>query len=300
MSEKPYSFVDYKQPNNILADDQRTAYDFGHQNRFSRDIKLVTVGHSLKGFTFASHKTTYNTENLDQFPHKTSISYVNSHDLAAPQEKLQFAKAMFESIRNPSLKATKVCTSYQKEFEEKEIKPEWSKRLAHSCREHDKLEKTIDPTDSSFHKLLDIYASTNVLDYPMYNEKQLNGVSKMDNITVWDWLNVPKARGFRLSGFHPDPQLQRLDKPKISGMVCQSVDVNRVKPNTSKFVPNRGSLTEHQEKFSANTKRDPFSTIERKMNLKVSFIASPSPFTTPEYSQYGSGRPISAAIPQEK
>lgn len=297
MSQKPYYFVDYKQPMSAAANDRRTAYDFGHQNRFVSDIYLIPIEGNLR--TLRSAKSTYNTENDDQFRYKTSTNYTNNYDLAAPHEKLQFAKTMFESIQKYPLKEIKICTNYQNEYEAKKLALNERKGLVHSCREHEKLERHINPNDSCFHKLLDIYASTNVLDYPVYSGTQLNSVSKMDNITVWDWLNVPKARGFRLNGIDRDPYLQRSDKPKISGIACSNIDENRVTLNSMKFVPNRGLLSEHQEQFQAHIKSDPFTTIGRSIKPKEVFISSPSFLAASEYSMYGSGQPISAVIQQE-
>lgn len=297
MSQKPYHFVDYKQPMSTTANDRRTAYDFGHQNRFASDIHLMPIGGNSRALR--SEIGTYNTENYDQFGYKTTTNYTNNYDLAAPNENLQFAKTMFESIQKSPSKEVKIRTNYQEEYKAKKVTLNEGKKLVHSCREHEKREKRIDPSDSCFHKLLDIYASTNVLDYPVYSETQLNGVSKMDNITVWNWLHVPKARGFRLNEIDQDPYLQRSDKSKISGIVCSNVDENRVMPNLTKFVPNRGLLSEQQERFQVHAKHDPFTTIGRIIKHKEVSIAIPSLFATSEYSMYGSGQPISAVIHQE-
>lgn len=99
----------------------------------------------------------------------------------------------------------------------------------------------IDPNSNSYKKYLDIYATTNTLDFRNHG----NNENKKDAITTWDWFRVPKVRGSSVE----------LRVPLCKSDLDTSIQFKRTRCN--EFVPYRGLLSEQQEEFSYKSLADP-------------------------------------------
>lgn len=294
-----------KTQNDLIPCDVRSAYQRSHQIISPACLNHTTI--YRENIEASSHLSTNHampykclSEQTHQFNNRNSSNYNTSYEMAAPHQNLHFANHLCRRANTLLPKPIKVYDStYQNDFTKHHVKSEPSIDRNYSCKHPDAPTNKIDSSQPGFEKYLDIYATTNMLNYPYYNDDQRHGISKMDTITVWDWLNVPKAKGTKLNINIPLCSIDTTKRITLSGMSCDEVIENRPYPTARKHVPNKGLLSEQQEEYSYPVKTEnehQHVQIKQAKFYECNSIDSVSNRT--EYSQYGSGRPIHATIPQ--
>lgn len=88
-----------------------------------------------------------------------------------------------------------------------------------------------------------------MLSHPPATVDQQNGIGRKDCITVWDWLEFPKAHGFGLAFY---PVKQRNFKEPV-GDKCKFLLLpgDRIIPETRNLIPNNGMKSEKQAAYVA-------------------------------------------------
>lgn len=84
-----------------------------------------------------------------------------------------------------------------------------------------------------------------MLGYPQHSVDQQNGIGSKDYITIWDWLEYPKGRGFGLK-FYPVKQLGA--RWPLYGRGRKQID-NKCIPKSALAVPYSGMRSEKQAEY---------------------------------------------------
>lgn len=178
------------------------------------------------------------SEQKSEFGFKTSTNTDARYEKAASVQKLQFARQLFNRANQVMPTAIKANSTYRNDFSPKSLV------LAHPISYDvycDRLsryggDRCVYAHQPGYQKYLDIYAP---LDYPLHTTEQLqNGISRRDHITLWDWFQVPKAKGTTV-------------RVQVPPQKCiDEVQNGIIRPYAkNEFVPNRGLLTEHREHY---------------------------------------------------
>lgn len=135
--------------------------------------------------------------------------------------------------------------------------------------------------------------TTNMKDFVPYSINQQYGIAQKDNISVWDWLEIPKTiKGYGLKEF---PVKQRGKVTTIyDRAIFKSPVSDRVLKNTPQFVPNSGKTTE----MRANYKEPMELTFEPNLYHVEPLNIPPTGITTgkPESTMYGSHERIHSVL----
>lgn len=166
---------------------------------------------------------------------------------------------------------------------------------------------------------MDLYCTTSMLSYPQHTVEQQNGIGRKDYITLWDWMEFPKGRGFGLK-FYPLKQ-KGARWPPGHGSGGRKQHNNQVVPLAKKSVPNSGIKSESRRDYDVPvpiTVSDSADEVDFEKAISLMYYVSPSqqyetdmsafspvamPFTDKlharsEYSMYHSGKRIDSLIDQ--
>lgn len=97
---------------------------------------------------------------------------------------------------------------------------------------------------------MDPYVSTYNGDFRSYDINDQQGISRKDHITMYEWLQFPKAKGYGLKHYpvkykgpmRPIPYDELTTKKPMIGRFAQ-----RIRPQA---VPHNGMKTEHRTKYT--------------------------------------------------
>lgn len=178
------------------------------------------------------------SEQRSEFGFKTSTTNDVAYEKATPVNKLQFVRQSFNRANQLMPSSIRTNSTYRTDFSRKSLIPNHPVSYDAFCDRISQraVNRCAYAHQPGYQKYLDIYAPLN---YPLHTNDQLrNGISKIDNITVWDWLQVPKTKGTTVHiELPPDKCIDR-----VQNCVIRPYAKNN-------FVPNRGLWTEHQEHY---------------------------------------------------
>lgn len=139
-----------------------------------------------------------------------------------------------------------------------------------------------------YKKYLDIYMSTTKQDYVPYTEEVQHGIAKKDNITVWDWFELPKARGYGLKEYPAKPR----------GKVESMYDKIRFKnPTCDRFVRDLKKPKSQLESETMNQFVNQRIIPQNEHNSgPCTFVSAVFNTGNTEYSMYGSGKRAHSVI----
>lgn len=175
------------------------------------------------------------SEQKSKFGPKATINDV-LYEKAVPVQKLHFARQSYDCANQMMPTPIMANSTYRQEFTPKILK--WEHPIPYNVYcdriSHRALDRCAYAHQPGYQKFMDIYAS---LDYPLHpNEQLINGISRQDTITLYDWFQVPKSKGTTV----------RCDVPHQKRI---EVKFGVERHQTFEFVPNRGRLTEHREHY---------------------------------------------------
>lgn len=109
-------------------------------------------------------------------------------------------------------------------------------------------------------RYMDPYCTTSMLGHPQHSVEQQNGIGRKDYITLWDWFEIPKGKGYGLKFF---PVKQKGARWPTFGRV-RKLHSNHIIPLAMAAVPNNGLKS---EKSAAYQNPIPFTVRIYKSNL---------------------------------
>lgn len=177
------------------------------------------------------------SEQRSEFGFKTTSNDV-TYEKATPSQKLQFTRQSFNRANQLMPSSIKTNSTYRRDFSLKSLAFDHPISYDVFC---DRIsQRTVDRCvyahQPEYQKYLDIYAPLN---YPLHpNENLKNGIGRRDHITLWDWFDVPKAKGANV----------RVEVPPQKCFDAEQKSVIRPFAKNN-FVPHRGLLTEQQEHY---------------------------------------------------
>lgn len=189
-------------------------------------------------------KSSFTSEYRKQFKNSGLSGYRENFEKPISHEKPAVFKELYEHGNNilPTNISTK--STYRSEYHPN-FMPEQIVEPLNNDKKMFKFPEgfsiNIDPNSNCYSKYLDIYATTNVLDF----RNHINNEVKTDAITTWDWFRIPKFRGKSVE----------VTIPICKSDLDTSIQFKRARCN--KFIPYRGLLSEQQEEFSYNSLTDP-------------------------------------------
>lgn len=196
-----------------------------------RLVEMVQKSCSRSCITDCAFKSEYGHE-------YTKVAYRNYKDhieVPIPCSYPIFAQELGERGNQLLPQHSKINSIYRRDYHRPDegTKPRtWLSNALHSKSEH-RQRVDVDVKNCGYEKYLDIYATTKALDHRAFSPREL----KHDAITVWDWIKIPKVRSKSVP----------INVPITKRDLDTSLKLN--KPKSNQFVPNKGLLSEYQEKF---------------------------------------------------
>lgn len=203
--------------------------------------------------------------------------------------KPQMIKSFQERItQKPPTAINEYQTIHQLEYSRKfpEVEANINRDLI--CSRVQRPTNVIFSNTESAAKYLDPYVTTNMSDFVPYSATAQGGIGKRDNITFWDWIGVPKAKGYGLK--EPPQKIKLRDEPVYEKLMFVNVAHNRLMPNKPKFVPHTGLTSEAKSNYIQPSPML-FNLDEGKVR-PVNLPPTDLNTGTTEYTIYGSGKKI--------
>lgn len=296
-----FNFIDYQKPLVPIKNDMRTSYFFGHRNYLLNEHIKPSAASNIDTCTVLANTTMrydYRTEHRRQYRMKMPVEQVPKAKLPMSARKPQFVQTQQEkTFRQPPKPIVSTATNDRTYptptadvFCERFIptasiyrSPPASKDIVY-CQQ---------PGRS---KYMDPYATTTMLDYPPRTVDQQNGIGSKDYITVYDWLEFPKGKGF---GLHFYPVKKKGFKEPIGDRIRFPLFVkDRLIPNTKELVPHNGMRSEQRTEYSVPVQMEYEPDVYEIAPLAVPPTGLKTGNT--EYTMYGSGDRIDKYIQQYK
>lgn len=293
-----FNFVDYQTPINPIKNDMRTSYHFGHQNYLLNDL-INPPTDAIDACQVLGQKEArydYLTETRRQFRWKTPVEHVAKANIAMSCKKLQFIQREQERTfqRPPNTIRTGTTTDRTYPTPPRESFCEKFIPIGMKYRSPPASQDLVYCNQPGHAKYMDLFATTTMLDYPPRTIDQQNGIGRKDYITLYDWFELPKSKGF---GLHFYPVKQRgFNEPIGDRMKFPLLVKDRIIPNTKDNVPHNGMRSEQRAEYGV--------PVEMEFETDVYDIA---PLAIPptglktgrtEYQMYGSGQRIDGIILQ--
>lgn len=202
---------------------------------------------------YVRFESTYKTEYRNEYKSNPILNNANIHELAVPNQKFILSKELQERANSLMPKHIQTNSTYRSDFKQA-TDPQIHTELSGGniiSSEAKLISTDISPAQSGYKKYLDIYATTNKLDYSHHSlpdyEKSVHG---HDIMTVYDWLKIPKRRGTKIKVDMSNCRRDLDVVAKLSNQIRTATDENRRVSFSVPRVPNRGLISEHQEQFS--------------------------------------------------
>lgn len=176
---------------------------------------------------------TFKSEYGHGFQKTPYASYKECFEVPVPCSRFVFPQELYERSNQLLPHYSKHSSTYRDNYKPCEsIKPRTQiSSIIQSRPDHQLVD--IDAKNCGYEKYLDIYATTKALDHRTFSPREV----KHDPITVWDWLEIPKARGSTIPLKVPIQERDVANTSKIK------------QPKRSNVVPNSGFLSEYQHEF---------------------------------------------------
>lgn len=191
-------------------------------------------------------KSSFTSEYQFQFKNNCYSSYNSNFEQAVPHGRTIVSKELYERGNNMLPDHIPIESTHRREFRSSNHSEPLCRAPARKLEytSPKRFSSEIDPDSPNYQKYLDIYATTNTLDFRNHKEVL------HDAITVWDWLKIPRTRGRSLD----------IDIP-----ICKpdfETKIQFKRPKCNDFIPHRGLMSEQQEEFSYNSIKDPIMPDE--------------------------------------
>lgn len=190
-------------------------------------------------------KSSFTSEYRKQFKNNGLSGYRENFEKPISHGKPAVFKELYERRNNilPMNISTNSSyrSAYHPNFRPEQIMEPLNNNNKKMFRFPEEFSTNIDPNSNSYKKYLDIYATTNTLDF----RNHVNNEVQKDAITTWDWFRMPKCRGTSVE----------INVPLCKSDLDTSIQFRRTRCN--QFVPYRGYLSEQQEEFCYKSLTDP-------------------------------------------
>lgn len=252
-TQNAYDFIDYKIPigTSIRAnnDDLRSAYTRAHQSyTHTEKVGEAAFGSISNVCGVLQRKEMaydYRSESRKQYTWKEANRQLAQANLAIRLQRPHFAKTMqercFQAPPKPLRNTSSYTTDYGVKTPEFFLKPTGPDVL---CKAPEPPTSSINAGEPGHYKYLDPYATTNMLAYPQHEQ---NGIARKDGITVWDWYELPKGKGFGLATY--PVKRKSFNEPMYDRCQFRSAIYDRISPNTAEIVPHNGMVSEQRDKY---------------------------------------------------
>lgn len=302
-----FNFIDYKIPigNQIQAnnDDNRSSYTRAHQNYIhnekigdppSSELIVNQICRTLQNKEVAYD---YTSETRRQYKWKEPNRQLAQANLAIHLKRPHFAKSMQEKIFQAPPKPIMCTSSYATDYSAKS--EEFLQKVPAKdvqCPPPEPPKTIIHANQPGHYKYMDPYATTNMLSYPMHDVDQQNGIARKDYITVWDWYELPKGKGFGLERYPVKRKSAHV--PVYDRKQFQQPIYDRIVPNVPDIVPHNGMTSESKANYCI--------PVEMKFQPNI-YDIQPHPIDPTnlitgrtEYTIYGSGDKVNKFLKQNE
>lgn len=200
-------------------------------------LKMETQDFGSRDVKGSIKKSSFTPKYRKQFRNSGLSGYMENFEKPISHGKPAVLKELYERGKNNVSTNISINSTYRSEYHPK-LMPEQIMEPLNINKKMFKFPEVfsinIDPNSKCYKKYLDIYATTNTLDF----RNHVNNEVKKDAITTWDWFRMPKVRGKSV---------------EIKVRLCKSdldTSIQCKRTRCNKFVPYRGLLSEQQEEFS--------------------------------------------------
>lgn len=253
-----YHYYDYNKQIIPIKNDMRTTYDFGHRNQVLNDRigpPNVSIPDVCRVLAAKEINYAYSTETGRQYYAKAPSTFDQKAERAMAATRPHFAKSAEDRIfRRPPKNIDRFHSQYQRDY----VVPlaEVAEGSAGSPTTNNGLmpyrspaasEQKIFAHQPGHYKYLDPYATTNMLAHPQHSVEQQNGIGRKDCVTLWDWFEYPKGKGYGLQ-FYPVKQRGPVE-PMQDRLVFKLMMKDRLIPNERLPVPNNGMRSEQRTEY---------------------------------------------------
>lgn len=321
-TQNAYNFIDYKIPigTRIRAnnDDTRSAYTRAHQNYSHHEKVGDAPSRSITNnvcdiLQRKEMPYDYRSESSKQYTWKEADRQSEQANLAIHLRRPHFAQSMEQRCFRAPPKPIRTTSSYTNDYDVKSIEVTFEPMTVDIlCKGPEPPTASINAGQPGHYKYLDPYATTTMLAYPMHEH---NGIARKDGITVWDWYELPKGKGFGLATY--PVKRKSFHVPVYDSRQFGAPIYDRILPNTAEIVPHNGMMSEQRGEYGIPVERKVERSIVEHLCMSFNehhtlsqfdaavYAVQPHPIPptslrtgTTEYTLYGSGNKIDKFLKQ--
>lgn len=249
-----YHYYDYNKQIIPFKNDMRTTYDFGHRNQIINDRigpPNVSIADTCRVLAAKEINYAYSTETGRQFYAKAPSTFDQKAERAPALWRPQFAQSAEERIfRRPPKNIDRFHSQYQRDYTVPLAEVADGPAPTGGLQPYSApaaSDQSIYAHRPGHYKYMDPYATTNMLAHPQHSVEQQNGIGRKDCVTLWDWFEYPKGKGYGLQ-FYPVKQ-RGPPEPMQDRTVFKLMMRDRLIPNERLPVPHNGMRSEQRAEF---------------------------------------------------